>query len=701
MNTRQYKESPKSKTLTLVLSIFLGGFGAHRFYVGKYATGFLWFFTAGIFGFGWIIDVLLIIFNKFRDKHGRLVTSRKQHTNSVLKDSLPAETAVEPFSNSSSKLSEAPKSYSSETTPMPKTKEVPIAGNAIAEKVAATSSNIKLLQKKFIAFDLETTGLNPMSDRIVEIGAVLFIEGNPTKRFSTLVNPNISIPASASAVNNITNTMLQSAPQEEDVYPKLIEFLEEAVNGNIIMCAHNAQFDFNFLCNTLSRLGYDANIQYVDTLSLSRKYIKGLKNYKQCTLENYFNLTNNTAHRASSDAENCGKILCGILKNIDKTFAEEKQQIVQATPGKEELCVCAYIQNIIEENGGDADWIRYRKNSSNYVSITCLYTFLKFKFAKKGRYIIIEKISLDGIDLPIEPCTASEGGTAYCRVYFHSPFDLKPLSKYIFDTFSKCYKSMQEYISMSDYARHEAEESIRLTISISHDEVEALLAYAENHKHDVAPPNIQVKQAISRKDVIINAIHNRVPLSEICNRNDWDKGFSMGYPYWEQGEIARKNDQIGKAITFFDKARYFGYNAPALYDSYAKAYRKIKDYDNEIVILEEGIERMTNIDCAVFEARRDKAIALLFARQEHERKSQEKAQNKELRKNRKKERLHAGPKQQQGRAIIQMTDDGTIIKEFDTIASASREIGVNSKCIRDAANGVQKHAGGYCWKYRD
>lgn len=48
-----------------------------------------------------------------------------------------------------------------------------------------------------------------------------------------------------------------------------------------------------------------------------------------------------------------------------------------------------------------------------------------------------------------------------------------------------------------------------------------------------------------------------------------------------------------------------------------------------------------------------------------------------------------------------MTDDGTIIKEFDTIASVVKEVGINSKSIRDAANGVQKHAGGYCWKYKE
>ncbi len=59
------------------------------------------------------------------------------------------------------------------------------------------------------------------------------------------------------------------------------------------------------------------------------------------------------------------------------------------------------------------------------------------------------------------------------------------------------------------------------------------------------------------------------------------------------------------------------------------------------------------------------------------------------------------PAKQQGRGVIQMADDGTIIKEYDTVASAVSETGVNPKCIRDAASGKQKHAGGFCWKYKE
>ncbi|MCD8181466.1 MAG: NINE protein, partial [Firmicutes bacterium] len=63
--------SPKSRIVALLLCIFLGGLGAHRFYVGKVGTGILYLFTGGLFGIGWLIDFILILVGSFKDNYGR------------------------------------------------------------------------------------------------------------------------------------------------------------------------------------------------------------------------------------------------------------------------------------------------------------------------------------------------------------------------------------------------------------------------------------------------------------------------------------------------------------------------------------------------------------------------------------------------------------------------------------------------------
>ena len=564
-------------------------------------------------------------------------------------------------------------------------------------------------------FDIETTGLNPVEDRIVELGAVLFENGIPVKKFSSLVNPNKFISFEATRVNNISNEMIQNAPRENIIYPKLVEFLEDSLSGETVICAHNARFDIGFLSNTLERLGYSGNIKYIDTLSLSRNLIYGLENYKQSTVADYFDIINEEAHRAVTDAETCGKILYRFLDYEIKEKQTEKKRNISALDDYEKI-VFAYIEKLINDNGLNIDFLGARKNASGYINICYLYSFIKYKFSKKGKYIIVSNDFSKNLELPVEQCNISEGGNEFIRVYFSSIDDIKQLDEYILNEYKKSYNATMDYIDGSSRREKNVIEEVENLYKIPVQEVEKIINNEISNKTlNNYLSEINIKKQVSRDEININPVNNRIPLNKIKNLNDWNKGYDKGFDFWLKGDELRKNGEYNEAINLFDLSRYNGYNTYVLYESYAMVYHQLKDYDNEIAILEEGIERLSkdNTNVSNLVTRRDKAVQIIYKKIEQEKQAQqrliekeekrklreekklkEKQEKAELRKNTLKEPVT-------GRSIIQMNDDGVIIKKYISIADAVRQTGINSKSIRDAAKGVQKHAGGYCWKYED
>ena len=185
------------------------------------------------------------------------------------------------------------------------------------------------------------------------------------------------------------------------------------------------------------------------------------------------------------------------------------------------------------------------------------------------------------------------------------------------------------------------------------------------------------------------------------HQQDKPSGFNaQAFVYWNDGESARINGDFDTAFLLFDKARAAGLSAPWLFEAYAKAYRKLKDYNKEIEILEEGIKVCGgNADYLI--ERKEKTIALMAAQQKKAdelRRQEEKRAEREQRK-RMQEEAKSQSTRHTARPVAQCSEDGTIIKTFDSISSASKEVGVSPKGIRDAATGRQVHSGGFRWKY--
>ncbi|MFA7257140.1 MAG: 3'-5' exonuclease [Kiritimatiellales bacterium] len=166
----------------------------------------------------------------------------------------------------------------------------------------------------FIAFDLETTGIQPKTDAVVEIGAIRFRGTEVIETFCSLINPGRPIPPEASAVNGITDEMVAEQPRIETVLSGLADFC-----GDLPLVAHNAPFDFKFLLAAVEKHRTRAPKGVIlDTCALSRIIFPGMFNYKLGTLVRHFGFPNGTFHRAEEDSVYCGLLFARIVEALEK-----------------------------------------------------------------------------------------------------------------------------------------------------------------------------------------------------------------------------------------------------------------------------------------------------------------------------------------------------------------------------------------------
>ena len=167
----------------------------------------------------------------------------------------------------------------------------------------------------FVAFDLETTGLDPRLDQIVEIGAVKFDKQGLIARFSTLVNPGIPMPAEAEKVNKISDEMLRGKPAIADVLPDFLRFIEKS-----IIIAHKTAFDCGFINEKLKNSAYSPfpslpNPQ-ICTLVFSREVFPALSSYSLQNLAADLRIPAIDAHRAEDDARLCMEVFLRCLNTV-------------------------------------------------------------------------------------------------------------------------------------------------------------------------------------------------------------------------------------------------------------------------------------------------------------------------------------------------------------------------------------------------
>ena len=180
---------------------------------------------------------------------------------------------------------------------------------------------------EYVAFDLETTGLSPRHDTIIEIGAVIMKRGVELDRFQTFVDPGCRLSREVSELTGITDDMLRGAPKLAEIMPKLIEFV-----GDRPLVAHNARFDACFVTRACERLGIDYKLRAIDTLILSQNLLPHLNKYKLDVVAKEFQLGDFNHHRAADDAVICGQILNKLFDKLDAMDVHTVQDINAAMP---------------------------------------------------------------------------------------------------------------------------------------------------------------------------------------------------------------------------------------------------------------------------------------------------------------------------------------------------------------------------------
>ncbi|MFI3162847.1 MAG: exonuclease domain-containing protein [Bacillota bacterium] len=166
----------------------------------------------------------------------------------------------------------------------------------------------RVKSKKIVCFDLETTGLDPKLDTIIEIGAVEISNGVIVRKFSTLVNPKREITPIITQITGITNGDLVGQPTIEDVLGDFFKFCDGAV-----LCGHNSKgFDMKFIHEEASKQGYIFKNEVWDTLEIARILVKGTSNFKLGTLCEHFDIDLTNAHRAYHDAIATAQLLIEI-----------------------------------------------------------------------------------------------------------------------------------------------------------------------------------------------------------------------------------------------------------------------------------------------------------------------------------------------------------------------------------------------------
>jgi len=165
-------------------------------------------------------------------------------------------------------------------------------------KRMSRKKNTRQIWEDYVVIDVETTGLSAGRDEIIEIGAVKIREQKVEATFQALVKTEGEIPKQVSHLTGLTKEMLiAEGRQLAEVLPEFLSFV-----GDLLVVAHNGDFDYAFLRSACEEYGLPLlSNRRIDTLSMAKRYVEQVPNYKLETLLDYFGVPATKLHRSLDD----------------------------------------------------------------------------------------------------------------------------------------------------------------------------------------------------------------------------------------------------------------------------------------------------------------------------------------------------------------------------------------------------------------
>lgn len=168
----------------------------------------------------------------------------------------------------------------------------------------------------FVCIDLETTGLDPKRDKIIEIGAVKVERGETVGEWETFVNPERKLEERIVELTGIQDEQLTGAKKMAELLPELFAFL-----GDHVLLGHSVLFDFSFLKKAAVNERMTFERQGIDTLKIARKYLKDLESRSLESLCKHYGISHN-AHRALEDA----RATVILYRKLQEEFYEKEKE---------------------------------------------------------------------------------------------------------------------------------------------------------------------------------------------------------------------------------------------------------------------------------------------------------------------------------------------------------------------------------------